>query len=337
MIGAQQSSRIGELDGLRGIAALAVVLFHYTVKAPEMVPGLQTAGLGFVPGMYGVHLFFAISGFVIFMTLERTRRPLDFVVSRFARLFPTYWAAILATCAIIAALGPALLAQPAPVIAINLTMLQGFLYLPSVDGAYWSLGVELAFYGCMLGLWRAGLLCRIETVLCLWIALKLVWWSLPFLPSRIELLLVLRYIPFFAIGIAAYRVWAGERRWREQLPALLTALLAAKIADGWIDGLVALACTILFALLAERRLSWLGHPGLLWLGALSYPLYLVHQNIGYAVMQQVEAQGGAPALATGAALFAVFLLALAIHKAIEQPSLAAIRGAWRRSAVRSPD
>lgn len=337
MNGAQQSSRIGELDGLRGMAALTVVLFHYTVKAPEMVPGLLTANVKFVPGMYGVHLFFAISGFVIFMTLERTRHPLDFVVSRLARLYPAYWAAVLATCVIIAALGPNLLAQPAPVIAINLTMLQGFFYLPSVDGAYWSLGVELAFYGCMLGLWRAGMLGRIETVLCLWIALKLVWWSLPFLPSRIELLLVLRYIPFFAIGIAAYRVWAGERRWREQLPVLLTALLATTAADGMIDGLVALTCTILFALLAERRLIWLGHPGLLWLGALSYPLYLVHQNIGYAIMQRVEAAGFGPELATGAALFAVFLLALTIHKAIEQPSLAAIRRAWRFRATRSSD
>jgi peptidoglycan/LPS O-acetylase OafA/YrhL len=51
-------------------------------------------------GYLGVNLFFVISGFVIFMTLDRTLVPLDFVISRTSRLFPAYWAAIIITMVI---------------------------------------------------------------------------------------------------------------------------------------------------------------------------------------------------------------------------------------------
>ena len=82
------ATRLLELDALRGIAAMAVMGFHYTTLYSH-----ETGHLGELPfevryGNYGVHLFFMISGFVIFMTLERTRTAKDFIVSRFSRLFP---------------------------------------------------------------------------------------------------------------------------------------------------------------------------------------------------------------------------------------------------------
>ncbi len=46
-------------------------------------------------GSYGPHLFFMISGFVIFMTLDRCRGPGDFIFSRFSRLNPLYWVGVL--------------------------------------------------------------------------------------------------------------------------------------------------------------------------------------------------------------------------------------------------
>src|SRR5690606_6778553 len=86
-----KTARLGELDALRGLAALAVVAFHYTTSYAQQVGHLQPLGFGFTPGNYGVHLFFLISGYVIFMTLEHTRDGMDFVVSRFSRLYPAYW------------------------------------------------------------------------------------------------------------------------------------------------------------------------------------------------------------------------------------------------------
>jgi peptidoglycan/LPS O-acetylase OafA/YrhL len=75
--------RIIELDALHGIAALVVVLFHY-IDWYDKVRGHSTDPLFWLPwGELGVQLFFVISGFVIFMTLQRSKRPMDVVVSRF--------------------------------------------------------------------------------------------------------------------------------------------------------------------------------------------------------------------------------------------------------------
>ena len=80
--------RLQELDALRGLAALVVVLFHYTSRY-DVVFGHNSAPLVSAPwGHFGVNLFFGISGFVIFMTLGRTQTPADFIVSRFSRLYP---------------------------------------------------------------------------------------------------------------------------------------------------------------------------------------------------------------------------------------------------------
>ena len=76
----QNAARVVELDALRGLAALAVVAFHYTTLYGELYGHSGPPPLSFGFGNYGVHLFFLISGFVIFMTLERTRSAMDFVV-----------------------------------------------------------------------------------------------------------------------------------------------------------------------------------------------------------------------------------------------------------------
>ena len=85
--------RLQGLDSLRGLAALAVVLYHYTFGYTQVV-GKHMPGLDLIAtdGHFGVYLFFIISGFVIFMTLERSAKAIDFSVSRFARLWPPYLA-----------------------------------------------------------------------------------------------------------------------------------------------------------------------------------------------------------------------------------------------------
>ena len=66
-----QSNRFQELDALRGIAALMVVFFHFTIGRPE-------AKLGFKLGTTGVDLFFIISGFVIFIL--RVKKNSNFII-----------------------------------------------------------------------------------------------------------------------------------------------------------------------------------------------------------------------------------------------------------------
>ncbi len=328
--------RLAELDALRGIAAVIVMLFHFTSQAPNVLPQVEVVSHGLSWGFYGVQLFFAISGFVIFMTLERTKCTADFVVARFARLYPAYWAGIIVTTLSIHALGTASLEQPATVIATNLTMLQGFLFVPSVDGVYWSLAVELAFYACMWGLWRIRALRHIETILLGWLSLRLLWWLVPALPFRIAMILLVDHIAFFAIGIAAYRVREGARRWMDQMPVLILGLATTTLVDGSMTA-VAYACTlIIFVALAEGKMDFLARQVLLWLGALSYSLYLVHQNIGYTLMATLEDHGVPAWLATVVTIGCVLALAQLIRELVEQPALKLIRSRWKTWRVAKP-
>lgn len=147
-------TRLTELDALRGIGALCVLVFHYSTRFHELFPQAEHVPFSFPGGNYRVLLFFTISGFAIFFTLDRIRNVADFVVNRFARLYPAYIVAMLLTLSI-EYLGHvyALLVGPGAILA-NLTMLQGFAFIPEVDGAYWTLTVEIAFYVCMIALWN---------------------------------------------------------------------------------------------------------------------------------------------------------------------------------------
>jgi peptidoglycan/LPS O-acetylase OafA/YrhL len=87
------NQRYSELDTIRGIAALMVVLYHYSVRYEYPVNPL----ISFDIGKYGVQLFFIVSGFVIILTLNKTAHAIDFIVFRFSRLYPAYWVAIIVT------------------------------------------------------------------------------------------------------------------------------------------------------------------------------------------------------------------------------------------------
>jgi peptidoglycan/LPS O-acetylase OafA/YrhL len=323
-------TRLTELDALRGVAVVLVMLFHYTWQGVHVLPQIKLIPWGLSWGHYGVELFFAISGFVIFMTLERTRNATDFVVSRFARLFPAYWLAIALTTFGVTALGSPSLALPPNIVLLNLTMLQGFFFQPSVDGVYWSLTVELGFYASMFALWRMGWLSRIELVLLGWIALKLLWWFVPELPSRVASLLVVKYIPWFAIGMAMYRIYTGARRWAQQVPVLLLALVVTTTVNGPEDGVVFLAITVIFAALIAGRMSFMNHASLLWLGGISYSFYLIHQNLGYAFMVMLERSGIPVPAALPITIAAALGAAHCLNVSAEKPALAMIRNWWKK-------
>lgn len=98
----KKSKRLLELDGLRGLAALAVVVCHYSAHCKSECAAIDW---NFYWGTYGAHLFFVISGFVIFMTIGRCKSAMDFVFSRVSRLYPTYWLAVLFSSCIILVTG----------------------------------------------------------------------------------------------------------------------------------------------------------------------------------------------------------------------------------------
>ena len=323
-----------ELDALRGLAALAVVAFHYTTHYHAMIGHTRPLGFGFPAGNYGVPLFFLISGFVIFMTLERTRTARDFVVSRFSRLFPAYWTALAITAAVVYTLGMPEQKLPLRDLLLDLTMVQEILGAEHLDGSYWTLGVELFFYAQMLVWFMLGLLPRIRIIIVGWLLLAIAYGlmrkaGLHFSYSVREAL-ILQHIPFFAIGILFYRIHsrAGPHRADEILIGLCLATIGIAYAPVYLAA--GCACVAVFWLFVTGRLRWLRAAPLAYLGTISYSLYLLHQAIGFVLINRMERNGIAPLAAVVIAICAIFVLATALTYLVERPALRWIRSAWRQ-------
>jgi len=338
--GGKDSSRLVEVDALRGLAALAVVLFHYTTRFTQLFEANSLPTFSFPDGHYGVNLFFIISGFVIFMTLEKTSRPMDFVVSRFSRLFPAYWVAILLTFTLTHLLDlPGKLVDAATAFG-NLIMIHGLFGIPHVDGVYWTLEVELLFYCGMFLLYRFQRLHLIHHALLGLLALRLAYFGLEQgfgidLSWTISRLLILKYIPWFALGISIHLATSrhGAGAWHQPALTAASAILTLLIVDSPFLAALATALGAAVFLAASGRALVLRHRILVWLGSISYPLYLLHENIGWSLQLRLGAQGIPADAIVLIALAASLALASALTRWVEQPAMRWIRNAYRNRLV----
>lgn len=335
---APAATRLVEVDALRGVAALAVVLFHFTTRFGELYPGHDRPLLALPDGHYGVNLFFIISGFVIFMTLERTQRPMDFIVSRFSRLFPSYWFAIFLTLGVTHWLGlPDKLVGLGTALA-NMVMVHGIFFVDHVDGVYWTLEVEMLFYGGMLLLYRLKWLGAIHTALFGLLALRVVYFVLEkyfgiSLPWTIYRLLILQYIPWFALGISVYQL-VKRHRTDACRPAAITVLLAIAtllLCESTVMALLGVVFATAAFTAASGRFGLLRLGPLAWLGTISYPLYLLHENIGWAILLRLSAFGLPMNLAVVLTLGIALVLAAAVTRWVEQPAMRWIRTRYKAS------
>lgn len=330
---AQGTARVTELDALRGLAALAVVTFHYTTFYQIVFGHRQPLGFDFAAGNYGVHLFFLISGYVIFMTLERTRSAMDFVVSRFSRLYPAYWVALATTAAVVYTIGTPSQRLPLEHVLVNITMTPEILGYEPLDGSYWTLEVELFFYAQMLFWYMVGQLGRIHWIILGWLALACfhayrVHHGLHFSHTLREVLLLL-YIPFFAIGILFYRIQTRRDPLWKNIALIALSVAAVAYSGEPVHLLVALVCIAIFALFVTGNLRWLRGRVFVFLGGISYSLYLLHQAIGFAVIHRLEALGVHSWLAVLAAVALSLSLATLLNRWVERPAMTAIRAWWR--------
>ncbi len=329
------NARLPQVDALRGIAALGVVLFHYTTRYQALY-GHTTALWAALPwGHLGVNLFFMISGFVIFLTLQRTQRPMDFIVSRFSRLYPAYWLAVGLTFAVVHGMGLPGKEVSAPQAVLNLTMLHGLFNVPSVDNVYWTLQVELLFYAGALLLFQLNALQRIHLVLALLLLARLAYHVAQAgfgvdLPWALYRLFILNEIAWFACGIMVFRLAVLRTTPRPDGVLLATAVAVLGVTASW--GVAALAAGLAALLYgaATQRLKWLNQPLLLALGAVSYSLYLLHENIGWVVIRRLEHSGVNANLAVLAALAVALALAAAVRVAVEKPAMRWLRARYQR-------
>ncbi len=333
-MGKGSSGRFQEIDVLRGLAAVIVVGSHYTSHWARYFhePPFQ---IDLMYGYYAVKLFFIISGFVIYFTIQRCETWLDFGVSRFARLYPAYIVSLtFATVVAVTVFGERMWWGG---YLTNATMFQEFLGFPNSDNVYWSLTVEVAFYIQMAIIMRLGWMRNIEAIALAWVLTaiasalfgRLAGVHMPALISRIFLL---EYVQFFAAGIMFYRMRALGITSRR-----IAILILALAAEGVLRGLPDLGIAIIifaifaFALSAFGRFAVSGPS--LWLGGISYSLYISHRNMGYQVLDYLHSRGMSAWISLLITFAAAMMLGAALTYLVERPAQRRLR-AWYEQRLR---
>lgn len=318
---ARPAVRLYALDGLRFFAALAVLFFHFTARrngawgqpVETVFPNLSyITGLG----AFGVDLFFVISGFVILMTAWNANIT-KFVASRVSRLFPAYWAGVILSAFLLIVMWPYKSVSFTQA-ATNMTLVQRAFGVGDVDGVYWTLWAELRFYLLIAVFLLIGITTRRVLAFCI------IWPIMGGIAMTqgsqlLATVLVAEWAPLFSAGMALFVVKREPRNLAAWLTVAFTTLLAGGYSGqitldttingltnrtfpdivGWVMPLIAIALVGIFTL---TRFSQLGGRRMIVLGALTYPLYLLHEYWGWWMIHLLE--GKLPA-------YAVLLIAMA--------------------------
>jgi peptidoglycan/LPS O-acetylase OafA/YrhL len=343
---AESQPRLRVLDAFRALAILAVLVHHYL---PRWAPPDHWRNLyGYARtwpqwldlGALGVQFFFIISGFVIFMTLERCQHLFEFWFRRVARIYPAYVVATITTFMLVNAFGPDEFHSTPWDAIVGLTFLTP--YVPGakfVEPAYWSLVVEMKFY-LVIGLVYAASRGRFITAWTLFVGAGLVAYvvggvqELHPVRSIANHVFLIEYLPNFTAGIAFYQLWKRERGgWQIlALLALTNYFIVASDRD-WQFHMVHAAMIVAFALFALRKLEWLAIRPLVFIGGISYSLYLVHQYIGVSLIAWLKRGLHLPDLAAAAiATLACGILAWGLTRLVEEPAKKTLL-AWGRTRL----
>ncbi|MCW5697745.1 MAG: acyltransferase [Bauldia sp.] len=330
-----RAPRVDTLDLLRLFAALAVVAYHFCFRGAAggttaiALPALEDVTKY---SYLGVELFFVISGFVIAYSAEgRTAR--QFLVARAARIYPAFLVCMTLTFVVTLAFGPPHFETSLFQWVANLFIAAPALGEPFMDGVYWSIVYELTFYAWVLALIVLGFFSKYLTqVVMAWLAIS----------AANEILIdsaLLRSVfitddsGFFCAGLLLYLLHSGRRddaTWpllgiATFIGAAQSMLKAEWLRDHFtvsfsgpvIGGLsIAIVALVGIALLPKR--VPLPASVLLAIGGLTYPLYLLHQHIGFIAFNRLDGLASPAVIIIGVTL-ALIGLSLLIWRYVERP------------------
>jgi peptidoglycan/LPS O-acetylase OafA/YrhL len=321
------------------------------VQFPSLAP---VSWLGWV----GVEVFFVISGFVISYSAAGAT-PFAFLRSRILRLYPSAWICATATLLTVLLLGRGNSDTVSEYAHAMTLWVQG----PWIDGVYWTLGIEIIFYALMFGMLCLGRFASISVVLAgMALISAAFWWALAvdrvfpgmlpvafvhdLLASPASAFLLLRHGCFFALGGLLWLCRSNRfTPWRTFLLGLCLVTGALEISDSarsialtigdsperrmiacavW---LAAVAC-LTAAIFSNRALHTLFGKSariIKVMGLMTYPLYLLHDIIGAALLKAAFLLGAPPIAALAFAVAIVLALSWGVTLFLEPPIRAHLR------------
>jgi Predicted acyltransferases len=334
-------TRLANIDALRGAAAFAVFLQHALMNIDHGSSSgpvwtfahttLNTIDLG----RLGVVVFFLISGFVVPFSIKPDRPVVRFAVSRVFRLYPAFWVSLLLAGLVMAAAGrpPGLMQALA-----NASMAATVLGEDWMVGVYWTLFIEMLFYGLVAALFVTVMLYRplvIAGCAVLLALTTLVPIAVPGSPLPVQYIGL--HLSVLFCGLLLRLGLVEGKRSALVLAALVVALqmVGAFIAAGYAleteHGFAAYSVSgtmlayglgfiafVTVAVLVPPSTRALAH-----LAAVSYSVYLLHEVVNAALMQVLPPTGGwLDLVGVGISLALTLALAQLVHALVERPGMA---------------
>jgi peptidoglycan/LPS O-acetylase OafA/YrhL len=312
------NQRINYLDGHRGLAILLVIFFHAFYAWSEILPYQDSFAEFplFKFGSLGVQLFFLLSGFVILMTLEKCNTVTDFIYQRWLRLFPA-----MLICSIVIFFSSGFFFERPLGEPIAKNLIPGLIFIEpyiltkitgvsfqGLESVFWSLYIEFKFY--VIAAFLYFLLGRKKLVFSLFLCTTAWFFSAQlnqltentfiFYIFSLSDVLGFKYFGWFASGAAFYLSTKSEGDFWYRVGVvgcvISSSILAISdnslvISDNRLAAFfAAIGISLLFAvsLVSERLQSMLSHKFLLFLGFISYPLYLLHENMMISIILKLS-------------------------------------------------
>lgn len=313
----------------------------FTFDLPHLAVFHELAGHNVTVGSCAVAMFLLISGFVIPMSLERYR-PGQFLVARVFRLYPV-WLVAIGVVATVFAISAATSAASFPhgprAWLENLSLMREWFWTPAINPVSWTLEVELKFYVICAVLVAVASLTRARTVLITGGVLFLLALSYTDMsealaagaPSMQFLAFIVsfnaQFLIFMFMGVCFYNYFRGT--WRRATFLGSLALLLSMWFVAMREGPLALSADLMttsylvgFVIFAgffilRRRLRF--SRTFNFLADISFPLYALHQVVGYSLLVVLYRLHPLPYLNLVEMLVIVVLLSWAVHKLIEDP------------------
>lgn len=241
------------------------------------------------------------------MTVKNYKSIKSFAFKRLFRLYPAYAVAVILTYVTTSIIGPKELTVSFYDFIRNYMVIHVGQDL--VDGSYWSLLVEIKFYA--------------------WIAICFMFLKDKFYIAVCTLGFfgtLAPHMPFFIIGISLY-YWFFESNKLRTIFTLLTGAILffmqserAMSEIKFYNGNIAIVSAILMMIAVLSLNKNLNIQPLNYIGKISYPLYLIHQNIGVSLIQYQKSHGINDYISISLAVIICIILSTAIHYFVEIPS-----------------
>ncbi len=304
--------RLPQLTFTRFLAALLIIIYH---TPSQTIYKMAVLGPLVMKANSAVSYFFLLSGFILVVagtsknTLAVSIPRRKFWVNRFSRIYPLYLFALLLTCALAYLIGKTGIPgyKNGVIFLSNLFLLQAWVpaWAQTLNYPGWSLSVEAFFYLTFPVLY--SILIGKQSHALIWVAT--ISWLVNVivhaacmtsdLPHSFALYFPLLHLSTFVCGICTGVIWVRHHQlliaWRAAIgySLVVLAILYVYLITSWSpimnyyhNGLLAplFVALILYLAVQQGKVArWLSHPKLVYLGDISYGIYLLQVPVGLAI------------------------------------------------------